>query len=281
MVLKLVEFNVWLDIVFLAVWIAAIAFVIFHFTVGIFKGRFRKKFIEWQWPEHDHRPPPLPKWIHGVHMAGIIILAITGLYIRFPKLMYARTFMRNTHYFFMIVVIVTLVWRVWYAFFSKHADWSEFAIRKKDAQSLLGVLAYYGYFSNNKPHVAKYNVAQKGSYLFFLFMMVVQTFTGLALVRYNIIFGLSPRDLLVGWWLGPLVGGPAMALWYARMVHYVLNWLFIIMMTIHFYLAAAEDVPCTLDFFGIKEMPVVEHGHDEHEHVPATEPVPEPSPDFA
>ncbi|MBI5231047.1 MAG: cytochrome b/b6 domain-containing protein [Coriobacteriales bacterium] len=276
MVDKLVSFNVWLDNIFALVWAAALAFVVFHFSVGIVKGRFRKKFIEHQWPEHDHRPPLTPKLLHGVHMAGIIILAITGMYIRFPHLMGARTFMRNTHYFFMIVVTITLVWRVWYAFWSKNKDWPEFAVGKKDLQSLVGVLAYYGYFSNKKPHVAKYNVAQKMSYMLFLVMMLAQVFTGFALLRYNIIFGASPRDILIGWWLGPIVGGAPMALWYARMIHYVLNWMFIIMMTIHFYLAASEDIPCTLDFFGIKEMPVVP-GHD-HEDIPAEEPAPELQP---
>ena len=258
--MNLTSLNVWLDVIFFWVWMAAIAFVVFHYTLSMFKlpvgsekSRFRKSFIEGHWPEHDHRPTPGPKWIHGLHMAGIIILAITGMYIRFPQFP-ARDLMRNTHYFFMTVVIITFVWRLWWAFFSKQRDWREFAIGKKDLNSLLGVLAYYGYFTNDKPHVAKYNCAQKASYSLFVVMMLVQIFTGLALLRYNILFGMSPRDLVVGWWLGPLVGGGATALWYMRMVHYVLNWMFIIMMTIHFYLAASVDIPCTLDFFGLTKM---------------------------
>jgi len=96
-------------------------------------------------------------------------------------------------------------------------------------------------------------------------MMVLQIFTGFALVKANILFGASPRDVLVGWWLGPFVGGPAAALWYARTLHYILNWGFLIMLTVHFYLAANEDLPCTLDFFGIKTMKTTEPGtgHDE------------------
>ncbi len=265
----LVQLNIWLDVVFFWVWMAAIAFVVFHFTLSMFKlpvgsekSRFRKSFIEHHWPEHDHRPPPTPKWIHGIHMAGIIVLAITGMYIRFPQFWGARDFMRNTHYVVMVIVIFTFFWRLWYAFFSKNKDYKEFAIGKKDLNSLLGVLAYYGYFTNNKPHVAKYNCAQKASYMLFVFMMLAQIFTGLALLKWQIIFGLAPRDLLVGWWLGPVVGGPAMALWYARMLHYVLNWLFIIMMTIHFYLAASVDIPCTLDFFGLTTMKTTGGHHD-------------------
>jgi Ni/Fe-hydrogenase 1 B-type cytochrome subunit len=189
--------------------------------------------------------------------------------------------MRNTHYFFMVVVIITLVWRVWYAFFSKtNADWREFAIGKKDLQSMLGVLAYYGYFSNNKPHVAKYNVLQKVSYNLFLYMMIIQAITGLALLRFNIAFiNMSPSQLIIGWNLGAWLGSAALALWAVRMVHYVINWAFILMMTIHFYLAATADVPCALDFFGLTELEVHPggHGHDDEPH-DAPHPTPELQP---
>jgi len=276
--MSLLEFNVWLDIVFVALYVCVVLFLAFHFTMGIVKGRFRQKYLEGKWPEHDHIPPKTPKWIHGVHMAGILILALTGMYLRFPFFYGGRTFMRNTHYVFMVVVTITLVWRLGYAFFSRtNADWREFAVGKKDLQSAGGVLAYYGYFSNNKPHVAKYNVMQKMSYLLFLGMMLVQVFTGFALIKQGILFGASPRDVLIGWWLGGIVGGPAAALWYARTLHYILNWGFLIMLTVHCYLAANEDLPCTLDFFGIKSMDLGE-GHEEHGAAPAVLPLREPTP---
>lgn len=270
--MDLTALNVWLDEIFFWVWMAAIAFVVFHYSLSLFKlpvgsekSRFRKSVIEHHWPEHDHRPPATPKWIHGIHMFSIVLLAITGMYIRFPQLMGARDFMRNFHYFLGFVATFTFVWRVWYAFFSKHKDYKEFAIRKVDLQSLLGVLAYYGYFSNNKPHVAKYNCAQKASYLLFVFMMIAQIFTGFALIRYNWLFGTSFSAIVTSP-LSPFLGGQAATMWYMRMIHYVLNWAFIIMMTIHFYLAASVDIPCTLDFFGLTTMKTTGgHGHgDEH-----------------
>jgi Ni,Fe-hydrogenase I cytochrome b subunit len=201
----------------------------------------------------------------------MIILGVTGMYLRFPTLYGARTFMRNTHYVFMIIVIVVLVWRIWYAFYSKtNADWREFAIGKKDIKSALGVLAYYGYFSDQKPHVAKYNVLQKMSYNMFLYMMILQAITGLALLKFNIPFlNVTISQALIGWWLGKILGSASLALWAVRTLHYVLNWAFILMTTIHLYLAASVDVPCALDFFGLAELPVAEnaHGHGSaHEH---------------
>jgi Ni/Fe-hydrogenase 1 B-type cytochrome subunit len=264
-----IEFNVWLDTIFVILEVVIVLFLAFHFTLFITTGRFKKMFKEGHWPHHEARPPATPKVLHAIHMISIIILAATGMYIRFPYFDGGRIAMRYTHYIFMIIVTVILVWRVLYAFFSKtNADWREFAIGRKDLSSMLGVLAYYGYFSNEKPHVAKYNVLQKLSYNMFLYMMIAQALTGFALVTAPLLFGLSPRDLLVGWWLGPLAGSTDLAGWGVRTVHYILNWLFIIMMTIHLYLALTADFPCMLDFFGFKPMEVYPdegHGHDEHE----------------
>jgi Ni/Fe-hydrogenase 1 B-type cytochrome subunit len=272
--MTITQINVWLDVIFSALYVFIIAFLIFHFSLFVYFGRFKKSFIEGHWPEHDSRPPATPKWLHFVHMSSMLILAFTGMYLRFPFFggAYARTSMRNLHYIFMTIVIVVLIWRVWYAFFSKtNADWREFAIGKKDLQSAIGVLAYYGYFSNNKPHVAKYNVLQKMSYNMFLYMMLIQAITGIALLKFQIPFtSISISQGIIGWNLGQLVGSAALALWMVRTVHYILNWAFILMTTIHLYLAATVDVPCALDFFGAAELQTVEgHGHG-HDDVPAT-----------
>ena len=272
--MDLTTINVWLDVIFSVLYVIIILFLSFHFALFVYFGRFRKSFIEGQWPEHESRPPALPKVLHAVHMTSMIFLAITGMYLRFPFFPDGRTFMRGTHYVLMTIVIITVIWRVWYAFFSKtNADWREFAIGKKDVQSALGVLAFYGYFSNNKPHVAKYNVLQKMSYNMFLYMMIIQAATGLCLVRYGIFWGVSPSQLLVGWWAGG-VGGMALAMWVIRTIHYIINWAFILMMTIHLYLAATVDVPCALDFFGMEELQTVEggHGHDDSHGAPELQP---------
>jgi len=263
--MSLTTINVWLDVVFTSLYVVVLAFFAFHFALFVYFGRFKQSFIEGHWAEHESRPPLTPKLLHAGHMTSMIILGLTGMYLRFPFFYGGRVAMRDLHYVFMIVVIVVLIWRVWYAFFSKtNADWREFAIGKKDVQTALGVLAYYGYFSNNKPHVAKYNVMQKMSYNMFLYMMILQAITGLALLRFNVPFlNMTISQAMIGWNLGLAFGSAASALWAVRTVHYILNWLFIIMTTVHFYLAATADVPCALDFFGLIEMDVHPHGHDE------------------
>lgn len=262
-----------MDAIFLLLWIGVLLFVVFHFSISIPKGRFRKKWIEGKWPEHDHLPLFWPKVMHWIHLSCMGLLAASGLLIRFPVFDGWRTPMRYIHYVAMTVVLIVLFWRLWYAFFSKNRDYKKFAVTKRDLKSTLGVLAYYGYFSNSKPHVAEYNVMQKLSYLFFLVLMFAQGFTGLALLTGELpVIGLSMRELLVGWWLGPLVGDVAIAGAWMRVLHYAINWLFIIMTTVHIYLAVNEDLPIGLDFFGFKKYPeekLVKHGHGHGHEEPA------------
>jgi Ni/Fe-hydrogenase 1 B-type cytochrome subunit len=268
--MNLVVFNVWLDVIFTGLYVFVLLFLVFHFTLFVTTGRFRRSFIEGHWAEHDSRPPATPKWLHAGHLVSMIILGFTGMYLRFPFFVSNRVIMRNTHYVFMIIVIAILIWRVWYAFFSKtNADWREFAVGKKDMASMLGVMAYYGYFSNNKPHVAKYNVMQKLCYVLFLLMMVAQAVTGLLIWRYQVpIISVSLYGVTAS-----LLGGTGV--WAMRSVHYIINWLFIIMTTVHLYLAATADLPCALDFFGVKELEVVPGGHG-HDDTPANDPTPIP-----
>jgi Ni/Fe-hydrogenase b-type cytochrome subunit len=259
-----------MDAVFLLLWIGVWLFVIVHFLISIPKGRFRKKWLEGKWPEHDHTPVFLPKLMHWVHLICMLALAITGIYIRFPFFDGGRTTMRWIHYIAMTIVGLNFFWRLWYAFLSKRRDYKKFVVDKRDLQSAMGVLAYYGYFSDNKPHVAEYNVMQKMSYLLFMVLMMAQGFTGLSLLTQPFLFGLSPREVLIGWWLGPLVGGVAVAGAWMRILHYAINWLVIIMTTVHFYLAVNEDLPIGLDFFGFKKYPeekLAKHGHEES-HAP-------------
>lgn len=268
----LAQVNVWMDAIFVLLFIGVWLFVLFHFSISIPKGRFRKKFLEGKWPDHEHLPSVLPKIMHAIHLVCMLALAFSGLYIRFPFFDGGRTAMRWVHYIAMTIVGLNFFWRLWYAFFSRERDYKKFGVTKRDLKSTLGVLAYYGYFSDSKPHVAEYNVMQKMSYLLFAVLMMAQGFTGLSLLTQPILFGLSPREVLVGWWLGPLVGGVAMAGAWMRVVHYAINWLFIIMTVVHFYLAVNEDLPIGLDFFGVKKYPterLVAHGHDKEAHAPA------------
>ena len=266
----LTQLNVWLDVVFLTVYPIMLVALGLHFLGNILSGRVKRRFINGEWPHHEGGPiPATPKIMHFQHVSAMIVLAISGLYIRFPSMLpfltgpYARWSMRWIHYIAMTVVILNLIARLWYAFGSRRRDYKEFAITMRDITTAPMVIAYYLFLipPEKKPHLGKYNVMQKMTYMTFVPLLILQAFTGLALLTYAIPFtgnitafghaGVTPRDLLLGWWLGALLGSTDLAGWYARTAHYFITWLFIVLTTMHVYLSLSEDFPAFQDFFGL------------------------------
>ena len=263
MTLGMVELQVWLDVAFTSLYVVVVLGLSAHFVGNILTGRAKRRFIGWQWPQHEGPPiPTLQKFLHVQHVACMILLAITGLYIRFPFFDGGRTTMRYVHYVAMVIVTINLLWRLWYAFASRTRDFREFAITKQDIVTAPKVILYYIFVKKSKPHLGKYNVMQKMTYIIFVPLLFLQAFTGFALLTFTIPFtSVSPRDILVGWWLGALLGSTDLAGWWSRTAHYFINWLFIILTTIHVYLSVTEDFPAFLNFFGMSSL--------DREHVPA------------
>jgi Ni/Fe-hydrogenase b-type cytochrome subunit len=271
--LTLTNLNVWLDVVFTLLYAAIVVGLSVHFLGNLLTGRAKRRFVGWEWPQHEGGPiPALPKFLHFQHVTAMIVLAFSGMYIRFPFFNDGRTAMRYVHYIAMVVVIVNLVVRLWYAFASKRRDYREFAVTKRDITTAFQVIQYYIFIKPSKPHLGKYNVMQKGTYIIFVPLLILQAFTGLALLTFTIPYtaglnvfghvGITPRDLMVGWWLGAMVGSIDLAGWYARTAHYFINWLFIILTTIHVYLSVTEDFPAFLDFFGLSFINKQEEAHN-------------------
>lgn len=273
--ISLTQLNIWLDVVFTSLYVVIVLGLSGHFVGNILTGRVRNRFVGKQWPHHEGPPIPfLPKFLHFTHVFSMFALGISGMYIRFPFFDGGRTAMRWVHYVFMIIVTINVIWRIGYAFFARQRDWREFAISKEDIVTAPKVILYYIFVKSSKPHLGKYNVMQKMTYTIFVPLMLLQAYSGFALVTYPIIFGYSPRELLVGWWLGIFVGSTDLAGWYARTLHYIINWLFIILTTIHAYLSVTEDFPAFQNFFGMGG----DHAHGDHgehvEHAPHGAPSP-------
>jgi Ni/Fe-hydrogenase 1 B-type cytochrome subunit len=248
----LTEVNVWLDVIFFTLYPVMLIALTVHFLGNVLTGRAYRRFIKWQWPEHEGpEPKALPKFMHFQHLVCIGLLVLSGLYIRFPFFTGGRPLMQVVHYFAMTVVVLNLFWRLWYAFSSRVRDYREFAINRRDLSTLPQVVAYYIFIKPSKPHLGKYNIMQKGTYILFVPMLIVQAICGLALLTKPVIYGWSPQDAVIGWWLGPLLGSTALAGAWARILHYLINWLFIIFVTIHVYLSVTEDFAAFLIFFGL------------------------------
>jgi Ni,Fe-hydrogenase I cytochrome b subunit len=277
----LTQLNVWIDVVFTLLYSVIVIALCGHFLGNILTGRAKRRFVGWEWPHHEGGPvPAAPKLMHFQHVAAMIALAVSGMYIRFPFYNGGRNMMRWVHYVAMVIVVVNLAMRLWYAFASKRRDYREFAITKRDITTAPKVILYYIFVKPSKPHLGKYNVMQKSTYIIFVPLLILQAITGLALLTGTIPLteavtffghaGVTGRDVIVGWWAGALLGSTDLAGWYARTLHYVINWLFIVLTTIHVYLSVTEDFPAFLDFFGLsfvekkeEEDHGVELGYDE------------------
>jgi len=268
---------VWLDVGFTMLYVCVVLALSLHLAGNLVTGRLKNRIVNRQWPDHDAAAIPLlHKFLHLQHVISMFALGFTGLYIRFPFFDGGRTAMRTVHYVFMIIVTVNFVWRLWRAFFSKRRDYREFAITKTDICTAPSCVLYYTFVKSSKPHYCKYNVLQKATYMLFIPLMLAQAFTGFALVVTPFIFGYSPRDILVGWWLGALLGSTDLAGWYARTLHYAITWTFIILTTVHAYLSFTEDFPAVRDFFGIASVP-----RGERCELPAGQPAPDAADDPA
>ena len=268
----LTQVNVWIDVVFTTLYPIILIALACHFLGNVLTGRAYRRFLKWEWPQHEGGPiPASPKVMHFEHVAAMILLALSGMYIRFPQFG-ARPALQWIHYVAMIIVIVNLVMRLWYAFFSNRRDWREFAVTKRDIVTAPKVILYYIFVKPSKPHLGKYNVMQKSTYIIFVPLLLVQAITGLVLLTQPIPFlGLSPREVMLGYTVAPLVGGTAIAGAWARTLHYLISWLFIVLTTIHVYLSVTEDFPAFLDFFGLGD-----HGEEEDEADAHGAPIPVP-----
>lgn len=279
--MTLTQLNVWLDAIFVNLYPIVVLALCVHALGNTLTGRFKSRFgKQWKWPHHDSHPPTLPKVMHFQHVACMFLLGFSGLMIRFSP--GNRVALQWIHYIAMIIVTFNLVWRLWYAFGSKQRDYREFALSKDDIRTALLVVSYYIFLvpPERKPHFSKYNVMQKCVYMAFAPMLMIQAVTGFMLWRLNFpIVDASLYSLFAG-----LVG--ANGIWWARTVHYIMNWLFIIFTTIHVYLSLSEDFPAFLNFFGLAWLDKRSghgdahgdahgHGHDEPgEDVTLPEPTP-------
>lgn len=168
--------------------------------------------------------------------------------------------MRYLHYVAMYVVVANMLYRIYYAYM---VDGKEFIITKEEFKNIPNVLGYYLYFKDHYPHLAKYNPMQKSTYgIFFPIFMVLQALTGFSLVWPN---------LLLPWATG-IAGGLANAIAYARIAHFVIAMMLIMLTGVHAILAIMEGLPSFLDFFFLAKAHPREEAHEPEPPEPGHKP---------
>ena len=196
--------------------------------------------------------PLVQRITHWMHLLSMVVLTFTGFYIHNPFFDGSMMWMRQLHFVFMYVVLVALVARVYFAFFSKSAlvkgsrktaiDVKNFVIQKENKGQFIETIKYYLFLRKTHPSTGKYNPMQKLAYVAMLVLLVAQAFTGFALY--------GPFGEAFSWLTIPLGG-----LMIVRQIHYLTMWLFILITMIHVYLSVAEDAPALKVMFFGKETP--------------------------
>ncbi|MHB9112238.1 MAG: cytochrome b/b6 domain-containing protein [Thermoleophilia bacterium] len=192
-----------------------------------------------------HLPPtreehPLPAIImHAVHMVSLLLLIFTGFYIRSPFFGGFMGYAEAIHQVAMWTFVFTTVIRIYWSFFgagsappgrrTKIRDFHWFSpLRHKGEGNFRDTLKYYLFLRKTYPSVYKFNPLQKGTYLFWTFILIPLTLlTGLCLWAPTRAF-FEPLTYRAG-------GLAAM-----RSYHYLLMWVFIVTAGTHLYLVVAE-----------------------------------------
>lgn len=181
---------------------------------------------------------PLPAVIlHWFHLISIAVLTYTGFYIHRPFGPGSMDLMRSLHFIFMFIVILVAIVRVYWAFAgggsatggsrTRVPDYRHFGYERANRGTFGKTAAYYVFLRKSHPHGGKYNTLQKGTYLFWLLLILLQAITGFALWT-NTAQAFSGLTYALG---GPIV---------MREIHYLIMWLFIITTLVHIYLSIAE-----------------------------------------
>ncbi len=243
----LASLNVWADVIAAGLVGAAVLFWIVQLVGNGVSGRFRQKFRFGQWPEHDEIIPIFPRLIHFLHVVNMIMLAVSGIYIRFPFYPGLKPLNQQIHYIAMWAVIVFMVIRIVYALI---VDRKTFAFTRQDAKVMPQAMMYYMFVRKHYPHLSKYNGMQKLTYGYaFPVLLTFLAITGLSMFW--------PAQLLG--WTGSIASSAA----YARIIHFTLAALIITVTLIHICLSFVEDFPALMIFFGLRRQ-YWEEDYDEY-----------------
>jgi Ni/Fe-hydrogenase 1 B-type cytochrome subunit len=186
----------------------------------------------------DIKHPMSFRILHELIMVSILLLIVTGFYIHRPFVGGAGFLMslaRGIHFFFAIVLIIAVLARIINMFVGKDRDWRFFIPSGSDFKLIPKTLSYYAYATKELYIEKRYNPIQMLTYCLAFVMIIFQIISGLAL-KYP--------DGAFSWFNYGLFNNEIEV----RIAHFVVNWLFIMFLMIHVYLAIREA------FSKIKEM---------------------------
>jgi len=188
------------------------------------------------------RHPTSFRIAHVVIMLSILLLIITGFYIHYPFLGsgggFLMTLMRGIHFFAAFVFTIAVIFRVIFMFFGKDRDWASFLPHWNDVLLLPKVVCHYLHLCDMPRLKKKYNPLQMMAYTAIFLLAIFQILSGFAMMYPD------------GWlsWFNYGVFGTE---YNTRIAHYIINWLFVLFISVHLYLGIRDS------FNEMKEMHLI------------------------
>jgi Ni/Fe-hydrogenase 1 B-type cytochrome subunit len=175
-------------------------------------------------------------------MVSILLLIITGFYIHYPFLDNGGGFlmilMRGIHIFAAFTFTAAVIIRVIFMFFGKDRDWASFLPNWHDVLLLPRVIGHYLHLGDMPRLKKKYNPLQMMAYTAIFLLAIFQILSGFAMMYPD------------GWlsWFNYGVFGTE---YNTRIAHYIINWLFVLFISVHLYLGIRDS------FKEMKEMHLI------------------------
>jgi len=184
------------------------------------------------------RHPVAFRILHLMIVSSILLLIITGFYIHRPFIDgggFLMSLVRGVHFFSAGILIIGAILRILGMFFGHNRDWRSFIPTFADIKLLPNTINYYAYLTKEPELKRKYNPLQMISYSLIFVLVIFQIVSG---------FALQYPDGWFSWFNYGLFNNEIQV----RVVHYIVNWLFVMFLMIHVYLGIREK------FDEIKEM---------------------------
>lgn len=164
--------------------------------------------------------------LHWVMAVTVIMLILTGLYIRFPGILPfdGMNSARSIHFISMYVLVFTTIAHIYHTF---KLEFKNEIFCPSDFKGLIEIIKYYTFLSDELPRFEKYNAIQKLSYHGVWILIIIQAVTGFAMYW--------PDKLM---WLTSNLGG-VMAL---RILHNFVSYVFICFIMVHVYMVFLAGV---------------------------------------
>jgi Ni/Fe-hydrogenase 1 B-type cytochrome subunit len=216
-----------------------------------------KRIYVWEWPVRLQ---------HWIHVASMLVLAATGVYIASPFLglaagqaveVHITDWMRFTHFVAAWILGLGFLARLYWFFvgneYARWGGWLPFGRGK--FRGLVKQMRYYLFLDRVRPRWTGVNPVSGLTYLTLGVILVLQGATGAALYAEPLPNGFW--QLTFGWMLTAF--GPQVV----RLVHHLLMYVFAIFLLIHLYMAVVGDIeegnaPITGIISGWKFEPVEE-----------------------